>query len=103
VLWQSLAERAKSRVDLLKNAAMKEQRITDLDQELKQVREAAPVKKKRLEDELVEEKRKAKEATMQFNTVSIGRSNLHFGNLVPATRKSFCGTLIVMSRRLPQP
>jgi hypothetical protein len=34
VLWQSLAKRTKSRVDLLRNAAEREQRITDLDQEL---------------------------------------------------------------------
>jgi hypothetical protein len=40
---------------------------------------------------------------MQFNTVSIGRSNLHVGSLVPATKRSFCGMLIVMSYRLPQP
>jgi hypothetical protein len=31
VLWQSLAERAKSRADLLKNAAAKEQQIADLE------------------------------------------------------------------------
>jgi hypothetical protein len=35
VLWQFLADQAKSRADLLKNAATKEQRITDLEQELK--------------------------------------------------------------------
>jgi C4-type Zn-finger protein len=58
-----LAEQAKSRADLLKNAAAKEQRITDLEQELKQVHEAVATEKKRLEDELAEEKRKAKEAT----------------------------------------
>jgi hypothetical protein len=58
-----LAERAKSRVDLLKNAAEKEQRITNLEQELKQICEAAAAKKKRLEDDLAEEKRKATEAT----------------------------------------
>jgi hypothetical protein len=40
-LWQSLAERAKSRVDLLKDATKREQRITDLEQELKQVDEEA--------------------------------------------------------------
>jgi regulator of sigma D len=62
-LWQSLAEQAKSRVDLLKNTSEREQRIIDLEQELKQVREAAAAKKKRLKDELVEEKRKAIEAT----------------------------------------
>jgi regulator of sigma D len=58
-----LAEQAKSRADLLKNAAAKEQRITDLEQELKKVHEAVATEKKRLEDELAEEKRKAKEAT----------------------------------------
>jgi regulator of sigma D len=62
-LWQSLAEQAKSWVDLLKNTAEREQRIIDLEQELKQVREAVAAKKKRLKDELVEEKRKAIEAT----------------------------------------
>jgi hypothetical protein len=73
VLCQSLAERAKSCVDLLKNATKREQRITDLEQELKQAREAAAAEKKRLEDELAEEKRKATEATAQFNALSIGR------------------------------
>jgi C4-type Zn-finger protein len=102
VLWQPLVERANNQADLLKNVAAKEQQITDLEQELKQVREAAATEKNRLEDELTEEKRKAKEATAQFNSVSIGRSNLCVGNLVPAAR-SFCGMLIVMSRRLPQP
>jgi hypothetical protein len=81
-LWQSLAEQAKSRVDLLKNTSEREQRIIDLEQELKQVREAAAAKKKRLKDELVEEKRKAIEATAQFNTVSTGRSNLRVDDLV---------------------
>jgi hypothetical protein len=46
VLWQSLAERAKGRADLLKNATEKEQRIVDLERELKEVREAAAVEKK---------------------------------------------------------
>jgi hypothetical protein len=78
----------------------KEQRIIDLEQELKQVREAAAAEKKRLEDELAEEKRKAKEAIAQFNTVSIGRSNLRVGSLVLTAKRSFCGMLIVMSRRL---
>jgi hypothetical protein len=32
----------------------------------------AAAEKKRLEDELAEEKRKAKEATAQFNTLTIG-------------------------------
>jgi hypothetical protein len=78
----------------------KEQRIIDLEQELKQVREAAAAEKKRLEDELAEEKRKAKEAIAQFNTVSISRSNLRVGSLVLTAKRSFCGMLIVMSRRL---
>jgi hypothetical protein len=37
--------------------------------------------KKRLEDELVEEKRKAVEATAQFNTAATGRSNLYVEDL----------------------
>jgi hypothetical protein len=45
----------------------KEQWIVDLERELKEVREAAAAEKKRLEDELSEEKRKAMEATTQFN------------------------------------
>jgi hypothetical protein len=68
-----LADRAKNRVDLLKNAAAKERRVTELEQELKQVREAAAVEKKKFEDELAEEKCKAKEATMQFNALTIGK------------------------------
>jgi glycerol dehydrogenase-like iron-containing ADH family enzyme len=47
--------------------AEREQWITYLEQELKQVCEAAAAEKKRLEDELAEEKRKAMEATAQFN------------------------------------
>jgi hypothetical protein len=62
-LWQSLAERAKGRAELLKDATVKEQRIVDLERELKEVREATAAEKKRLEDELAEEKRKAVEAT----------------------------------------
>jgi hypothetical protein len=38
--------------------------------------------KKRLEDELAEEKRRATEATAQFNTLSIGRSNRRINDLV---------------------
>jgi hypothetical protein len=75
VLWQSLAERAKGRVDLLKNAIEKEQRIIDLERELKEVREEAAAEKKRLEDELAEEKCKAVKATAQFNTMATSRSN----------------------------
>jgi vacuolar-type H+-ATPase subunit I/STV1 len=52
----------------------KEQRIVDLERELKEVREAVAAEKKRLEDELTEERRKAVEATAQFNTMStVGR------------------------------
>jgi cell division septum initiation protein DivIVA len=63
------------RADLLKDAAVKEQRIIDLERELKEVREAAAADKKKLEDELAEEKRKDVEATAQFNTAATGRSN----------------------------
>jgi regulator of replication initiation timing len=81
-LQLSLAERAKSRVDLPKNVAEREQQITDLEQQLKKVCEAAAAENKRLKDELTEEKRKAMEATAQFNIVSIGRSNLRVDDLV---------------------
>jgi hypothetical protein len=66
-----LADRAKNRVDLLNNVAAKERRVTKLEQELKQVREVAAVEKKKLEDELAEEKSKAKEANAQFNALTI--------------------------------
>jgi cell division septum initiation protein DivIVA len=75
VLWQSLAERTKGRANLLKDAAAKEQRIIDLERELKEVRKAVAADKKKLEDELAEEKRKAVEATAQFNTAATSRSN----------------------------
>jgi hypothetical protein len=55
--------------------------IVYLERELKEVCEAAAVEKKRLEDKLAEEKRKAVEATAQFNTVATGRSNLHADDL----------------------
>jgi hypothetical protein len=71
-----LADPAKSRADLLKNAAAKEQWITELEQELKQVRETAAAEKKKLEDELTKEKSKAKEATTQFNAVTIGKAEV---------------------------
>jgi hypothetical protein len=61
------------RADLLKHAEEKEQQIVDLERELKEVREAATADKKRLEDELAEERRKAVEATAQFNTAALGR------------------------------
>jgi cell division septum initiation protein DivIVA len=75
VPWQSLVDRAKGRADLLKDAAAKEQRIVNLERELKEVREAATAEKRKLEDELAEEKRKAVEATTQFNTAATGKSN----------------------------
>jgi hypothetical protein len=61
---------------MLKNAPEKEQQIVNLERELKEVREAATAEKKKLEDELTEEKRKAVEATAQFNTMATRRSNL---------------------------
>jgi hypothetical protein len=61
--------------DLPKDAAAKEPRIVDLERELKEVCEAAVAKKKKLEDEHAEEKRKAVEATAQFNTMATGRLN----------------------------
>jgi hypothetical protein len=75
VLWQSLAERAKGWANLLKDAAVKEQWIVDLERELKEVHEAAAAENKELEDELAEERSKAVEATAQFNTMATGRSN----------------------------
>jgi hypothetical protein len=70
-LDQALADRAKGRIDLLKNATATQLRVAELEQELKEVREAAAAEKKKLEDELVEEKRKTKEANAQFNVVNI--------------------------------
>jgi regulator of sigma D len=75
MLWQSLTERAKGWADLLKDATTNEKRIIDVERELKEVREAAATDKKKLEDELTEEKRKAVEATVQFNAAATGRSN----------------------------
>jgi hypothetical protein len=72
-LEQSLADRAKGRIDLLKNAAAMQLRVVEIQQELKKVCEAATVEKKKLEDELAEEKRKTQEANAQFNVVSIGK------------------------------
>jgi hypothetical protein len=54
----------------LRHAEEKEQRITDLERELKEVREVAAANKKRLEDELAEERRKAMEAITQFNAAA---------------------------------
>jgi hypothetical protein len=52
-----------------------------LEQELKEVRKAAAAVRKRLEDELAEERRKAVEVTAQFSTVATGRSNLYADGL----------------------
>jgi hypothetical protein len=48
-------------------------RVTELEQELKHVREAAAMEKKKLEDELSEEKRRTHEANAQFNALTIGK------------------------------
>jgi hypothetical protein len=56
VLEQSLVDRAKGRVDLLKNEVATQLWVAELEQELKQVRKAAAANKKKLEDELAEEK-----------------------------------------------
>jgi hypothetical protein len=68
-----MAERAKGRADQLRHAEEKDQCIIDLERELKEVREAAAADKKRLEDELAEERRKAMEATAQFNTAATSK------------------------------
>jgi hypothetical protein len=47
--------------------------VAELEQEHKQIREAAVAHKKELEDALVEEKRKTQEANAQFNAASIGK------------------------------
>jgi hypothetical protein len=45
VVEQSLADHAKSRADLLRSAATTQLRVVRLEQELKQVREAATTRK----------------------------------------------------------
>jgi hypothetical protein len=62
----------KNQVDLPKNGAEKERWVTELEQELKQVREVAATETRKLENKLAEEKRKAKQATTQFNASTIG-------------------------------
>jgi hypothetical protein len=52
---------------------MTQLRVTELEQELKHVREAAAMEKKKLEDELSEEKRRTHEANAQFNALTIGK------------------------------
>jgi hypothetical protein len=56
---------------MLKNAAATQLRDAELEQELKQVCEAAAADKKKLENELAEEKHKTQEANAQFNAVNI--------------------------------
>jgi hypothetical protein len=68
-----LVDRAKGRVDLLKDVAAKGLRVAELEQELKEVREAAAVEKKKLEDELTYERRRTNETNMQFNALTIGK------------------------------
>jgi hypothetical protein len=63
----------KGRADLLRNATATQLRVVELEQELKKIREAAAADKKKLKDELVEERRKTQEADAQFNTASIGK------------------------------
>jgi hypothetical protein len=77
----------------------KEQRIVNLERELKEVREVAAAERKRLEDELTEEKRKAVEATVQFNTMATGRSNLCVND--PFEEEVTNCVLTVVSCRLP--
>jgi hypothetical protein len=48
MLEQSLADCAKGRIDLLKNAMATQLRVAELEQELKQVRGAATAEKKKL-------------------------------------------------------
>jgi hypothetical protein len=43
-----LADRTKSRIDLLKNAKVTQRRVAELERELKQVREVPAVEKKKL-------------------------------------------------------
>jgi hypothetical protein len=56
----------------LRHVEEREQHITNLERELREVCEAAAAGKKRLEDELAEERRKAVEATAQFNAAATG-------------------------------
>jgi hypothetical protein len=73
VLYQAHVDHAKGRIDLFKNAKATQRRVIELEQELKQVCEAAVAEKKKLKDELAEEKRKTQEANVQFNVVTIGK------------------------------
>jgi hypothetical protein len=57
----------------LKDAVATRLRVGELEPELKEVREAVSVEKKKLEDELAEENRKTKESNPQFNALTIGK------------------------------
>jgi hypothetical protein len=57
----------------LKDAAATRLRVAELEQELEEVCEAVAMEKKKLEDELAEEKCKTKEANAQFNALTIGK------------------------------
>jgi hypothetical protein len=58
---------------LLRNAAATQLQVAELEQELKKVRVAAAVDKKKLEDELAEEKHETQEAIAQLNVANIGK------------------------------
>jgi hypothetical protein len=60
----------------LKNAVVTRLRVAQLEQELKEVRKATAVEKKKLEDELAEKRRKTKEANAQFNALTIGKVDI---------------------------
>jgi hypothetical protein len=98
-LGQSLADRAKGRIDLLKNTAATQLQVAELEQELKQVREAATAEKKKLEDELAEEKRMTQEANAQFNAVSIGVSQAPDRRVGIAAETKSCRCEVKMWRR----
>jgi hypothetical protein len=57
----------------LKDAAVTRLRVVELEQELREVREAAAMKKKKLEDKLAEEKHRTHEANVQFNALTISK------------------------------
>jgi chromosome segregation ATPase len=48
-------------------------RVVELEEELKQVREAVAVDKNKLEDDLAEERRKTQKANAQFNAATVGK------------------------------
>jgi hypothetical protein len=60
----------------LKNAVVTRLRVAQLEQELKEVRKATAVEKKKLEDELAEKRRKTEEANAQFNALTIGKVDI---------------------------